>query len=133
MYDKCIELMVEFGVNQGCDASILLNAPDGNDEKSHPANVGIRQEALLAIEELRRVIYKRCLPVVSCSDILVVAAREAVRQVISFISFAVSYCIFILLCFFFCFVHFCCFLIGYRWEAQISMCHWEGKTASRSI
>ncbi|BAU02006.1 hypothetical protein VIGAN_11140600 [Vigna angularis var. angularis] len=64
----------------GCDASILLNAPDGNDEKSHPANIGIRQEALLAIEELRRVIYKQCLPVVSCSDILVVAAREAVRQ-----------------------------------------------------
>ncbi|WVZ15544.1 hypothetical protein V8G54_013110 [Vigna mungo] len=64
----------------GCDASILLNAPDGNDEKSHPANIGIRQEALLAIEELRRVIYKQCLPLVSCSDILVVAAREAVRQ-----------------------------------------------------
>lgn len=74
--------MLEFGLNQGCDASILLNAPDGNDEKSHPANIGIRQEALLAIEELRRVIYKQCLPVVSCSDILVVAAREAVRQVI---------------------------------------------------
>ncbi|KAK7364497.1 hypothetical protein VNO80_13205 [Phaseolus coccineus] len=64
----------------GCDASILLNATDGKDEKSHPANIGIRPEALQAIEELRSLIYKQCLPVVSCSDILVVAAREAVRQ-----------------------------------------------------
>ncbi|KAK7380523.1 hypothetical protein VNO78_33036 [Psophocarpus tetragonolobus] len=64
----------------GCDASILLNAPDGNDEKIHPANFGLRPEALETIENLRRLIYLQCLPVVSCSDILVLAAREAVRQ-----------------------------------------------------
>ncbi|XP_027357461.1 peroxidase 12-like [Abrus precatorius] len=66
---------------QGCDASILLNGVNGeDDEKQHPANLGLRQEAIQTIENLRILIYRQCLPVVSCSDILVIAAREAVRQ-----------------------------------------------------
>ncbi|TKY46053.1 Peroxidase 12 [Spatholobus suberectus] len=64
----------------GCDASILLNGVGEDDEKQHPANFGLRQEAIQTIENLRVLIYKQCLPVVSCSDILVTAAREAVRQ-----------------------------------------------------
>ncbi|KAL2334951.1 hypothetical protein Fmac_016164 [Flemingia macrophylla] len=63
----------------GCDASILLGDGD-NDEKKHPANIGLREEAIQTIEDLRILIYKQCLPVVSCSDIIVLAAREAVRQ-----------------------------------------------------
>ncbi|CAJ1953179.1 unnamed protein product [Sphenostylis stenocarpa] len=66
--------------SNGCDASILLNADDGQDEKSHPANIGIRPEALQVIEDIRSRIYLQCLPVVSCADILVLAARESVRQ-----------------------------------------------------
>jgi len=110
-----------------------LNAPDGKDEKSHPANVGIRPEALQAIEDLRSLIYKQCLPVVSCADILVVAAREAVRQVI-FIHyfFTIITPCFHFLSFFYPFHNeqeHSFLLFSYSWEAQISMCPWEGKTA----
>ncbi|XP_020208504.1 peroxidase 12 [Cajanus cajan] len=63
----------------GCDASILLGDGD-NDEKKHDANIGLREEAIQTIENLRILIYKQCLPVVSCSDIIILAAREAVRQ-----------------------------------------------------
>ncbi|XP_027357462.1 peroxidase 12-like [Abrus precatorius] len=66
---------------QGCDASILLNGVDGEeDEKEHPANLGLREEAIQTIENLRALIRKQCPRVVTCADILVIAAREAVRQ-----------------------------------------------------
>ncbi|MCI46462.1 peroxidase 12-like, partial [Trifolium medium] len=67
----------------GCDASILLNG-NGTEknERDHPANFGLRDEAIQAIEDIRAIIRVQCPRVVSCADILVIAAREAVRQVI---------------------------------------------------
>lgn len=63
---------------QGCDGSILL---DGSpNERDQPANIGIRPEALQTIEDLRSVVHKRCGRVVSCADLVVLAAREAVSQ-----------------------------------------------------
>lgn len=68
--------------SQGCDASILLNVADGKNEteRDHPANFGLRDEAIQTIENLRALIRGQCPRVVSCADILVIAAREAVRQ-----------------------------------------------------
>lgn len=61
---------------QGCDGSILL---DGSpNEKDQPANIGIRAEALQTIEELRSIVHEQCGRVVSCADLVVLAAREAV-------------------------------------------------------
>ncbi|KAJ1438419.1 Secretory peroxidase [Sesbania bispinosa] len=65
---------------QGCDGSILLNGDGEDDEKQHVANFGLREEALQTIEDLRALVRKQCPRVVTCSDILVIAAREAVRQ-----------------------------------------------------
>ncbi|KAK7279802.1 hypothetical protein RJT34_24860 [Clitoria ternatea] len=63
---------------QGCDGSILL---DGSpNEKDQPANIGIRAEALQTIEDLRSLVHKQCGRIVSCSDLVVLAAREAVSQ-----------------------------------------------------
>ncbi|KAK7391230.1 hypothetical protein VNO78_19642 [Psophocarpus tetragonolobus] len=61
---------------QGCDGSILL---DGNpNERDQPANIGIRPEALKTIEDLRALVHIQCGRVVSCADLVVLAAREAV-------------------------------------------------------
>ncbi|CAJ2666454.1 unnamed protein product [Trifolium pratense] len=67
--------------SQGCDASILLNGNGTEEnERNHPANFGLRDEAIQAIEDIRAIIRVQCPRVVSCADILVIAAREAVRQ-----------------------------------------------------
>jgi len=64
---------------KGCDGSILL---DGSpNEKSQPANIGIRPEALQTIEDLRSLVHNHCGRVVSCADLVVLAAREAVSLV----------------------------------------------------
>ncbi|ESW15562.1 hypothetical protein PHAVU_007G082600 [Phaseolus vulgaris] len=61
---------------QGCDGSILL---DGSpNEKDQAANIGIRPEALQTIEDLRSLVHKQCGRVVSCADLVVLAARDAV-------------------------------------------------------
>ncbi|CAL0302993.1 unnamed protein product [Lupinus luteus] len=65
---------------QGCDASILLNGVGQDDEKQNFANIGLRPEAIQTIENIRQIVARQCLRVVSCADILVLAAREAVRQ-----------------------------------------------------
>lgn len=69
-------------MKQGCDGSILLNGVGEDDEKQHPANFALREEAIQTLENLRALIRRQCPRVVSCADILVLAAREAVRQVI---------------------------------------------------
>ncbi|KAK7315291.1 hypothetical protein VNO77_33831 [Canavalia gladiata] len=66
---------------QGCDASILLNGDGEDDEKQHDANIGIRSEAIEVVEDLRSSLSLLCpFASVSCSDILVLAASEAVYQ-----------------------------------------------------
>ena len=73
---------------QGCDASILLNGANG--EQDADENIGLRPGAIQTIENLRALVRKQCPRVVSCSDILVIAAREAVRQVIHFHPFYIN-------------------------------------------
>jgi peroxidase len=88
--------MLIFGLKHGCDASILLNGVNGEeDEKQHDANFALKEEALQTIENLRAIIRKQCLRVVSCADILVIAAREAVRQVIYIYVFSLFYFFFL--------------------------------------
>jgi hypothetical protein len=76
-------------LKQGCDASILLNLAEGKNktERDHAANFGLRDEAIQTIENLRALVRGQCPRVVSCADILVIAAREAVRQVIIYFHF----------------------------------------------
>ncbi|XP_061345200.1 peroxidase 12-like [Gastrolobium bilobum] len=63
---------------QGCDGSILLDGTPN--ERDQPANIGIRPEALQTIEDLRSLVHRQCGRVVSCADLIVLAAREAVSQ-----------------------------------------------------
>ncbi|CAI9116487.1 OLC1v1017648C1 [Oldenlandia corymbosa var. corymbosa] len=64
---------------QGCDASLLLDGSAGGpSEKSAIPNLTLRAQAFRAIEDLRNRVHKECGRVVSCADLVAIAARDAV-------------------------------------------------------
>ncbi|XP_021771549.1 peroxidase 12-like [Chenopodium quinoa] len=64
---------------QGCDGSVLLvGSASGPDEQDAPPNLTLRAEAFKIIEDLRALVHNACGPIVSCSDIVALAARESV-------------------------------------------------------
>ncbi|KAK9134415.1 hypothetical protein Syun_013745 [Stephania yunnanensis] len=64
---------------QGCDGSVLLDgSASGPGEKNAPPNLTLRPEAFATIEALRRRVHQVCGQVVSCTDIVALAARESV-------------------------------------------------------
>ena len=65
---------------QGCDASVLLDAIDGIDsEKEAPPNETLKGFDLIDI--IKSDLEEACPGVVSCADVLVLAARESVALV----------------------------------------------------
>lgn len=66
---------------QGCDASVLLDDDDYIDsEKEAPPNRSLKDFDV--IEIIKSKLEEACPKVVSCADILVLAARECVVLVI---------------------------------------------------
>lgn len=64
---------------QGCDGSVLLDgSASGPGEQSAIPNLSLRAEGFRIINDLRRRVHASCGRVVSCSDILALAARDAV-------------------------------------------------------
>ncbi|KAI5654572.1 hypothetical protein M9H77_31759 [Catharanthus roseus] len=64
---------------QGCDSSVLLvGSASGPGEQAAPPNLTLRQQAFRIIDDLRRRVHSRCGRIVSCSDILALAARDSV-------------------------------------------------------
>ncbi|CAN7054034.1 hypothetical protein BRARA_G03059 [Brassica rapa] len=64
---------------QGCEASVLLDgSASGPGEQSSIPNLTLRQAAFVVINNLRALVHKQCGQVVSCSDILALAARDSV-------------------------------------------------------
>ena len=64
---------------QGCDASVLRDGShSGPSEKDAPPNLSLRAEAFKIIDSLREHVHKECGRVVSCADIVALAARDSV-------------------------------------------------------
>jgi len=65
---------------QGCDASVLLDgSATGPGEQQAPPNLTLRPTAFKAINDIHDRLQKECGgAVVSCSDVLALAARDSV-------------------------------------------------------
>ncbi|XP_061989470.1 peroxidase 24 [Rosa rugosa] len=62
---------------QGCDASLLIDSTDGNTaEKDASPNLSI--EGYEVIDEIKAKLEEECPDIVSCADIVALAARDAV-------------------------------------------------------
>ncbi|XP_015886519.3 peroxidase 12 [Ziziphus jujuba] len=65
---------------QGCDGSVLLDGSTSGpgDEQDAIPNLTLRKKAFEIVNDLRQRIHKKCGRVVSCSDIVALAARDSV-------------------------------------------------------
>ncbi|XP_066313307.1 cationic peroxidase SPC4-like [Miscanthus floridulus] len=64
---------------QGCDASVLLDStPTQPSEQLSPPNLTLRPAAFKAVNDIRARLQQACGRVVSCADIVALAARESV-------------------------------------------------------
>lgn len=66
---------------KGCDASILISSRNGDAEKDAPDNLSLAGDGFDTIIKAKQAVEAQCPGVVSCADILALAAREVVGLV----------------------------------------------------
>jgi peroxidase len=63
---------------QGCDASVINASRDNDAEKDAPENLSLAGDGFDTVVRAKAAVEKRCPGVVSCADILAIAARDVV-------------------------------------------------------
>ncbi|XP_010550209.1 PREDICTED: peroxidase 55 [Tarenaya hassleriana] len=66
---------------QGCDASVLISSPNGDAEKDAPDNLSLAGDGFDTLSKAKLAVETHCPGVVSCADILALAARDVVLLV----------------------------------------------------
>lgn len=63
---------------QGCDASVLIASPNGDAEKDAQDNLSLAGDGFDTVIKAKQAVEAQCPGVVSCADILAIAARDVV-------------------------------------------------------
>ncbi|KAJ9683238.1 hypothetical protein PVL29_019000 [Vitis rotundifolia] len=63
---------------EGCDASILISSPNGDAEKDAADNLSLAGDGFDTVIKAKQSVEAACPGIVSCADILAVAARDVV-------------------------------------------------------
>ncbi|XP_042501639.1 peroxidase 55 [Macadamia integrifolia] len=63
---------------QGCDASILIASSNGDAEKDAPDNLSLAGDGFDIVIKAKQAVEALCPGIVSCADILAIAARDVV-------------------------------------------------------
>jgi len=63
---------------QGCDASIMIASPNGDAEKDAPDNISLAGDGFDTVTKAKQAVEAACPGIVSCADILAIAARDVV-------------------------------------------------------
>ena len=69
---------------QGCDASVMLVAPNGNDERHNSIDLSLAGDGFDMVIKAKAAVDSnhRCRNRVSCADILAMATRDVVSMVL---------------------------------------------------
>ncbi|WVZ65499.1 hypothetical protein U9M48_014851 [Paspalum notatum var. saurae] len=65
---------------EGCDASVVIASRDNDAEKDAPDNVSLAGDGFDTVVRAKAEVEKKCPGVVSCADILAIAARDVVSM-----------------------------------------------------
>ncbi|XP_058103106.1 peroxidase 55-like [Magnolia sinica] len=63
---------------EGCDGSILISSPNGDAEKDAPDNQSLAGDGFDTVIKAKQAVEAQCPGMVSCADILAIAARDVV-------------------------------------------------------
>ncbi|KAL8266437.1 hypothetical protein R6Q59_003781 [Mikania micrantha] len=63
---------------EGCDASVIIASPNGDAEKDAPDNLSLAGDGFDTVIKAKQAVESVCPGVVSCADILAIAARDVV-------------------------------------------------------
>ncbi|KAJ0969226.1 hypothetical protein J5N97_022103 [Dioscorea zingiberensis] len=63
---------------EGCDASVMISSPRGDAEKDAPDNLSLAGDGFDTVIKAKQAVESQCPGVVSCADILTIAARDVV-------------------------------------------------------
>ncbi|ONK58518.1 uncharacterized protein A4U43_C09F13900 [Asparagus officinalis] len=63
---------------EGCDASVLITSPNGDAEKNSEQNLSLAGDGFDTVIKAKQAVEALCPGVVSCADVLALAARDVV-------------------------------------------------------
>lgn len=73
-----ISIIADYNLVQGCDASVIIASPNGDAEKDSSDNLSLAGDGFDTVVKAKQAVEAVCPGVVSCADILAIAARDVV-------------------------------------------------------